>query len=316
MVIQTDQADSAFVHKEQLTRKPGRLDRNPVYADVILYAFLTVIGLTTLLPFVNILAKSLSESSEISAHPLMIWPRGLTIGAYRVIFETPVLMRSFGITVFVTVVGTFLNLVLTITGAYALSKTYLPGYRVLMWIVVVPMLIGAGLIPTYLLLKNIGLIDSIWVLVFYGLVSPFNLILMRNFFWSIPDEVEESARIDGANDLQILWHVVLPLSKPVIATIGLFYGVAHWNDFFTGLFFISDNEKWPLQVVLRSIVIDQNMIGMGSGGTPTIDLSKIIVSAENLQAAAIIFATVPILLAYPFLQRYFVKGIILGAVKG
>lgn len=315
--MRTGDAGSDFVEAAEVTKKRSRLDRNPLYADIVIYAILVLLGLITLLPMVNVLAKSLSESGAISANPLMLIPSSFTLDAYQYIFETPVLMRSFGVTVFATAVGTGLNLLLTTTAAYGLSKTSIPGYRLLMWIVILPMLIGAGLIPTYLLLKSLGLINSVWVLVFMGLVSPFNLILMRNFFWSIPNELEESARIDGASDLKILWHVVLPLSKPVIATIGLFYGVGHWNDFFTGLFFINDNSKWPLQVVLRSIIIDQSMLGMGGQGTaPTVDLQRLVVSADNIRAATIIFATIPILLAYPFLQRYFVKGIILGAVKG
>jgi putative aldouronate transport system permease protein len=296
-------------------RRPA-LDSNPWWADILIYAVLTLLGLITVLPVLNILAKSLSESSAIATHPLMLFPRSWTLEAYRYIFETPVLLRSFGITVFVTVVGTALNLLFTTTAAYGLSKTYLPGYRVLMWIVIVPMLFGAGLIPTYLMLKSLGLINSIWVLVVYGLVSPFNLILMRNFFWSIPPELEESARMDGAGDLRVLWHIILPLSKPVLATIGLFYAVAHWNDFFTGLFFITDSSKWPLQVVLRSIIIDQSMLGMGGQDSPGNDIQRLVISADNIRAATIIFSTIPILLAYPFLQRYFVKGIILGAVKG
>ncbi|MBM7787365.1 carbohydrate ABC transporter permease [Tenggerimyces flavus] len=315
--MRTGDAGSDFVEAAEVTKRRSRLDRNPLYADIVIYVILVLLGLITLLPMVNVLAKSLSESGAISANPLMLIPSSFTLDAYQYIFETPVLMRSFGVTVFATVVGTGLNLLLTTTAAYGLSKTSIPGYRLLMWIVILPMLIGAGLIPTYLLLKSLGLINSIWVLVFMGLVSPFNLILMRNFFWSIPNELEESARIDGASDLKILWHVVLPLSKPVIATIGLFYGVGHWNDFFTGLFFINDNSKWPLQVVLRSIIIDQSMLGMGGqGAAPTVDLQRLVVSADNIRAATIIFATIPILLAYPFLQRYFVKGIILGAVKG
>ncbi len=315
--MRTGDAGSDFVEAAEVTRKRSRLDRNPLYADIFIYVVLVLLGLITLLPMVNVLAKSMSESSAISANPLMLIPTSFTLEAYEYIFKTPVLMRSFGVTVFATVVGTGLNLLLTTTAAYGLSKTNIPGYRLLMWVVILPMLIGAGLIPTYLLLKSLGLINSVWVLVFMGLVSPFNLILMRNFFWSIPTELEESARIDGASDLKILWHVVLPLSKPVIATIGLFYGVGHWNDFFTGLFFINDNSKWPLQVVLRSIIIDQSMLGMGGqGAAPTVDLQRLVVSADNIRAATIIFATIPILLAYPFLQRYFVKGIILGAVKG
>jgi putative aldouronate transport system permease protein len=152
--------------------------------------------------------------------------------------------------------------------------------------------------------------------VIWGLVSPFNLILMRNFFWSIPSEIEEAARLDGASDIRTLWDIVLPLSKPVLATISLFYAVAHWNDFFTGLFFITDNSKWPLQVVLRTIVIDQSMMGMGGSNAPTGDMTRLVTSSANITAAAIIFAIVPILLLYPFLQRHFVKGIMLGSVKG
>lgn len=308
--------DVDFVRANEVTARRSHLDRNPWWADVLIHVVLVLLGLLTLLPMVNILARSLSTSSSIAANPLMLWPRSLTVEAYRYIFETPVLMKSFGITVFVTVVGTALNLFLTTTAAYGLSKTYIPGYRFLMWLVIVPMLFGAGLIPTYMLLKGLGLINSIWVLIVVGLVSPFNLILMRNFFWSLPPEIEESARIDGASDLQVLWHIVLPLSKPVIATIGLFYAVAHWNDFFTGLFFLTDSSKWPLQVVMRSIIIDQSMLGMGGGSAPSNDLQRLVVSADNIRAATIIFSVVPILLAYPFLQRYFVKGIILGAIKG
>ncbi len=316
MVTRTDSQPVELGRGDPPRRRRPALDRNPWWADAIIYVVLTLLGLVTVLPVLNILAKSLSESSAIATQPLMLFPQAWTFEAYRYIFDTPVLLRSFGITVFVTVVGTALNLLFTTTAAYGLSKTYLPGYRILMWIVIVPMLFGAGLIPTYLLLKSVGLINSIWVLVVYGLVSPFNLILMRNFFWSIPPELEESARIDGAGDLRVLWHIILPLSKPVLATIGLFYAVAHWNDFFTGLFFITDSSKWPLQVVLRSIIIDQSMLGMGGQDSPTNDIQRLVISADNIRAATIIFSTIPILLAYPFLQRYFVKGIVLGAVKG
>jgi putative aldouronate transport system permease protein len=292
------------------------VDANPRWAQGLIYLILVILGLITLLPMVNVLARSLSEAHAVAKYPMTLIPRGLTFEAYKYIFDTPVLMRSFGITVFVTVVGTFLNLLFTTTAAYGLSKTDLPGQKFLMWLVIVPMLFSAGLIPTYILIKDIHLLNSIWVLVLWGLVSPFNLILMRNFFWSIPPDLEDSARMDGASDIRVLWDVVLPLSKPVLATIGLFYAVAHWNDFFTGLFFINDSSKWPLQVVLRSIIIDQSMLNMGSANSPTNDISRLIVSAENIRAATIIFAIVPILLVYPFLQRHFVKGIMLGSVKG
>jgi putative aldouronate transport system permease protein len=297
-------------------RKVKSLDRNPIWAQSIIYLILTILGLITLLPMVNMLAISFSEAHMVSRNPMMLFPKAFTLEAYKYIFSTPVLIKSFGITVYITLVGTALNLFFTILGAYGLSKVRIPGYRFLMWLVIIPMLFGAGLIPIYLLYRDLGLLNSLWVLMIPGLVSPFNLILMRNFFWSIPEELEESTKIDGANDFQILGYIVLPLSKAVIATIGLFYGVAHWNDFFTGLFFINDNSKWPLQVVLRSIIISQNMQNMGSAGAQLQDVTKIVVNPVNIKAATIIFSIVPILMAYPFLQKYFVKGIMLGSVKG
>ncbi|MFC5647594.1 carbohydrate ABC transporter permease [Paenibacillus solisilvae] len=291
------------------------LDDNPLWAQIIIYLLLAFSGIITLYPMVNVLAKSFSEAQAIIAHPMMFVPYDFTIEAYKYIFSTSILIRSFGITVFVTVVGTFLNLVLTASAAYGLSKTYVPGYKFFIWVVIIPMLIGAGLIPQYMLLKNLGMLNTLWVLIIPGLISPFNFILMRNFFWSIPQELEESAFIDGASHLRVLWNIVLPLSKAVLATIGLFYAVGHWNDYFNGLFFISDNSKWPLQVVMRSIIIDQNMLNMGSA-SDAMSMEKTVVTAENIKAATIIFAIVPILLVYPFLQKYFVKGILLGSVKG
>jgi putative aldouronate transport system permease protein len=300
----------------QRRRRARAADQNPRYAEFIIYGVLLIAALVTLLPMVNVLSRSLSTGAMVSKHPGMLYPRGFTLDAYRYIFDTPVLMRSFGISVFVTVVGTFFNMVVTTMAAYGLSKTDLPGHRFMMWMVIMPMLFSAGLLPTYMLIKDVGLLNSIWVLVIWGLVSPFNLILLRNFFWSIPTEVEEAARLDGASDIRTLWDIVLPLSKPVLATVSLFYAVGHWNDFFTGLFFITDNSKWPLQVVLRTIVIDQSMMNMGGSNSPTGDMTRMVTSSESITAASIIFAVVPILLLYPFLQRHFVKGIMLGSVKG
>lgn len=307
---------------EQLTEKDvlagtSKLDANPWWAQGIIYLILIGSGIVTLLPMVNVWAISLSEAHEVFKDPMMLWPKSFTLESYKYIFNTQVLLKSFGITVFVTVVGTLLNLLFTATGAYGLSKTHVPGHKIMLWMIIIPMLFGAGLIPMYILLKNLGLLNSIWVLILPKLVASFNLILMRNFFWSIPESLEESARIDGASEFRVLWSVILPLSKPVIATVGLFYAVGHWNDFFTGLFFISDNSKWPLQMVLRSIIIDFNMLNMGTQNTNTLnDASKLVVQPENIKAATIIFAIVPILIVYPFLQKYFVKGIMLGSVKG
>lgn len=296
----------------------SRLNHAPPAAMVLIYLTVGFLCICCILPFINILAVSLSEGPAIYENPQMLFPRQFTLEAYKYILQTNVLLKSFGVTVFATVAGTLCNMLVTVTGAYAVCRKGVPGQKIMMWIVVVPMLFGAGLIPTYLLYNRLHLIDSIWVLVINGLVAPFNLILMRNFFWSLPDSIFESAEMDGASDISILCRIVLPLSKSVMATVGLFYAVGHWNDYFTGLYFISSNTKWPLQVLLKSIVIDFNMAGMGStpGGANSIDMSKIIVQPENIRAATIIFSIVPILIVYPYLQKYFVKGVVVGSVKG
>ncbi|QAY67034.1 carbohydrate ABC transporter permease [Paenibacillus protaetiae] len=311
------EAGTAAAKEQRVVRSTGSslLNQNPWWAQTLIYIGLLLLGLVTFIPILNVLAISFSEASQIRLHPMMLFPYHFTLSAYKYIFGTPVLTRSFMVTVFITVAGTFSNLLFTASAAYGLSKRKVPGYSFFTWIIIIPMLIGAGLIPYYILMKNLGLLDSLWVFIVGGLVSPFNFVLMRNFFWSIPEGLEESASIDGAGELTILWKIILPLSKPVIATVGLFYAVGHWNDYFTGLIFINDNAKWPLQVVLRSIIIDQNMMNMGA--IPQImDPSKIVITPDNIKAAAIIFAIAPIMVTYPFLQKYFVKGIMIGSVKG
>jgi len=290
-------------------------NRNPMWAQTLIYITLLFLGLVSFLPILNVMAISFSSASQIRLNPMMLIPQGFTLSAYEYIFGTPILIRSFMITLWVTVAGTFCNLLFTAAAAYGLSKPKVPGYTFFTWLVIIPMLISAGLIPYYILLKDLGLINSLWIFILGGLVTPFNFILMRNFFWSIPEAIEESASIDGASEFTILWKIILPLSKPVLATVGLFYAVGHWNDYFNGLIFINDNTKWPLQVVLRSIIIDQNMMNMGA--IPQVmDPSKMVVTPENIKAAAIIFAIIPIMITYPFLQKYFVKGIMIGSVKG
>jgi putative aldouronate transport system permease protein len=302
---------------ESRIKSASRRARKIQPADVVIHAVLLIAGLVCVIPIINVLAVSLSQAQAIYKHPLLFIPSMPTLEAYRYIFKTPVLLRSFGVSVFATVVGTLLNLVFTTTAAYALSKVKVPGARLMLWIGVVPMLIGAGLIPFYVLLNRVGLINSVWVLILPSLVAPFNMILMRNFFWSIPDSLEESAYMDGANEFVTLARIVIPLSKAIIATIGLFYAVGHWNDYFTGLFFINDNRKWPLQVVLRSIIVEFNMMNMGALNVAGAgDYSKFVLQPENIRAATIIFSIVPIAITYPFLQKYFIKGVLIGSVKG
>ncbi|MCL2058999.1 MAG: carbohydrate ABC transporter permease [Oscillospiraceae bacterium] len=291
----------------------SKLMRNPLYAEMIIYFIVFLLAVVTIVPILNVFAQSLSPAHVISRIPFMLWPHEFSIEAYRYIFNTPALVHSFYVSVCVTVVGTTLSLLVTVLAAYGLSKTHIPGNALLMKFFVVAMLFGAGIIPTYIVInKLLGLINTYPVLVLPYIASSYNIILMRNFFWSIPAELEESATIDGASDLQILWTIILPLSKPAIATIGLFYAVGHWNDFYRGLIYINDSSMWPLPMMLRSIVVDNQMVGMGS--VP--DEQQRMINPDNIKAATIIFATVPILCVYPFIQKYFTQGIMIGAIKG
>ena len=297
--------------KKELAAAPKYLC-NPLYADVIIYIVLILLGIATLLPLINIVAYSFSSSTAIAHTPFMLWPHNFTLEAYVYLFNTGALRKAFMVSVGVTASGTFLSLFVTILAAYGLSKTFVPGNKTMMRLVLVAMLFGAGLIPTYITINRLGLINKYPVLVLPFLASPYNIILMRNFFWSIPQEMEESAVMDGASPPLILLRIVLPLSKAVIATIGLFYAIGHWNDFYRGLFYMTDSTKWPLPMLLRSIIVDNRMTGMGQVN----EVQRRVVSPENIKASTIIFSTVPILLVYPFIQKHFTKGIMIGAIKG
>lgn len=291
----------------------SRLMRNPRWADAIIYGLLLLAGVVTFYPIWTVVVRSFSPAHIINKYPLLIWPREANLEAYRYVLQTPTLLRSFAVTVYVTIIGTVVNMLLTITAAYGLSKTEAPGNKLIMNFIILAMLFNAGIVPTYIVVVKLGLIDSVWSLIWPSAVNIFNLILLRNYFWSVPREIEDSARIDGATDWQVLWNIVVPLSMPAIATIALFYAVGHWNEFFAALFYINDNSKWPLQLLLRSIIIETNFQGMGSA---TGEVQVRFISPENIKAASIVFATVPILMVYPFLQKYFVQGVKLGAIKG
>lgn len=283
-------------------------------ADAIIYGILSLLTIASVIPIIHVLSVSFSNGNEAAQMGLMLWPKGFTLDSYAFVFKGPALLRSYGITIFITVVGTALNLILTTTAAYVLARADLPGRGALTLFVVITMIFSAGIIPGYMLVRNLGLLDKVWAMILPGAVSAFNLILMRNFFEELPSSVIESARIDGASEFRILTHIVLPLSGPAIATIGLFYAVGHWNEFFRGIFYITDPTKWPLQVLLRSVVVmaDLNELGMSNR-----DLyGQLSVNQLTIRAATVMAAVVPIAALYPFLQRYFVKGIVLGAEKG
>jgi len=280
-------------------------------ADAINAFLLLLIALSMLFPFVYIFAVSFSSLEEVLKNELLLWPKEWVTDAYRYILSSDQFIRSFFVTVFVTVVGTFVNMAFTSTMAYGLSRP-VPGQKYLLFMVVFTLLFSAGMIPTYMVVRATGLIDSLWALILPAAINPFNLIVMRQFFLNIPEELHEAAIIDGANHLQIFWRIILPLSKPALAAISLFYAVVHWNNYFSAILYINDPAKWPLQVVLRQIVIVNEPNAALRGGQQMLENPP---PPETVQMAAILLATLPILFVYPFLQKYFVKGVMLGSVK-
>jgi putative aldouronate transport system permease protein len=285
--------------------------RNEVLFELFNYIILSCIILACLIPVLNIVAKSFSGEAYVLAGDVFIWPIGFQLDAYSVVLGSQKFVGSFTNSVFITVVGTLINVTLTVFTGYALSRGRLRGQKVIMMLYVFTMLFGAGLIPTYLVIKSLGLLDTLWALIIPTLVSPFNMIIVRLFFYNIPDSLEESGKMDGAGNLRILFSIMLPLAMPVVATIGLFCAVEYWNSYFDALMYINNSKLLPLQVFLREMLLS------ASDASNNIDmLSQIHVSQESIRGATVVTATLPIVLVYPFLQRYFVKGIALGAVKG
>lgn len=277
--------------------------------DAFNVVLLGAIGLLALLPFLFIFAGSLATEAEITRRSFFIWPEQLSLDAYTEIFSTPVFVRSLAITIGVTVVGTLIQLALTVCMAYPLAKKELPGRRLIISLIIFTMVFSAGMIPTFLMVKDLGLLDTWWALILPMAVNPFSLIIIKNFFQELPVELEESAKIDGATELRILWSILLPLSKPVLATFALFYAVGIWNDFMSPLLYLNDSSMWTLQMYLRQVTVATTL------AVDNPDPSYI-PPAQGIKYAIVIVATVPILLFYPFLQKHFAKGILIGSVKG
>lgn len=277
--------------------------------QVFLILFVIILCITMIYPFLHVLSISLSTPAEALRPGIHLYPKEVSFFAWKRVLTTDTVWQTMGNTVFRTVVGTVLTLVFLSLGAYPLSRKYLPHRTFYTMFIVVTMFFGGGLIPTYLLIKSLGLINSIWVYVIPGLLSTFNLLLLRNFFMGIPEELEDSAKIDGANDMRILFSIVIPLSKPVLATLALWTAVGHWNAWFDSMLYMQDQSKIVLQLFLRRLVISAE-------GDPMLPLPTNEQAPEMVKAAIIMFTALPILMVYPFLQRFFVKGIMVGSLKG
>lgn len=275
------------------------------------YIFLTVCSLAMLIPFLNIIAGSFSSGQAISQGRVGLWPVEFTWDNFYVVLGDVKVIRSFGVTVWVTVVGTLVNLILTCLMAYGLAKTDLKGRKAILIFVLFTMIFQAPMIPTYLVVKYFGLLDTLWSLILPAGISAFNLIIMITFFRNIPEGLIDSARIDGCSEYRTLWSIVLPLSLPSLVTIGLFYAVSHWNGYMQALLYIKDTDLYPLQVKLRQLLVQAEAID-----NPSYSSGMSIVSYEGIKMASILVATVPILLVYPIVQKHFVKGAMLGSIKG
>jgi putative aldouronate transport system permease protein len=281
--------------------------------DIAIYLLLGLIGLLCLLPLIHLVAVSLSNRSASVGGFVTLWPVGFTLGNYQEILSAGPVYRALLVTVERVVLGTAINMVLTVLAAYPLSKSAqeFRGRNVFMWVLLVALLFNGGLIPWFLVIRNLGLLNTIWALVLHDALPIWNVILLMNFFRELPRELEEAAIIDGASYWDTLFHIYLPLSVPALATLTLFAAVTHWNSWFDGMVLITKNENYPIMSFLRTVVIDLNLQVLSVNPQDLYNLSD-----RSIRAANIVVATLPILFAYPFLQRYFIHGIRLGAVKG
>lgn len=266
-------------------------------------AILILIALVCLLPFINIIASSFATTQEVMAKRFILFPTTFSLDAYRYILSTPTIFRGLGVSVGVTIAGTVVSMLLTALMAYGLSRRYLPARNTINFIVVFSMLFSGGMIPTFLVVKSVGLINSYGSLIFPVAVNAFNMIIMRNFFQALPDSLEESAKIDGSNDFGIFMRIMLPLALPSIATISLFYAVAYWNTYMNAILYMNDSAKWPIQVLLRQIVIVSS--GMQAEGSSV----DIVPPAQTIKMAVIVIATVPMLAAYPLYRSISLRAL-------
>lgn len=281
-------------------------------ADFLIYLILGLIALSTVLPFLYVVSGSFATEKELTERAFFIVPTVWSTNAYKYAIKTVNILRGLRNSIFLTALGTFMCMLFSLMFAYPLSKPHFKGRNWIMNMVIVTMLFGGGMIPSYIVYSAYGLVDTYWALILPGLISPFNMIIIKKFFQGLPSELEEAAYVDGANDLKIFARVALPLSKPVIASISLFYGVGFWNDYFGSMIYLTSVEKYPIQIQLRSIILQSSAIASAdndfdiNGAPPD----------KAVKMACTVIATVPILCIYPFVQKYFTKGVMVGAVKG
>ncbi|RCX21677.1 carbohydrate ABC transporter membrane protein 2 (CUT1 family) [Fontibacillus phaseoli] len=276
--------------------------------NAIIYAVLVIVAIAAVFPLLYVISMSLTPYSEVVKNGgFIVLPRKISFEAYERIFADPALGRSMLVTVIVTVCGTLINMLFTTLAAYPLSRRNLPGRTFFLLYIVFTMLFNGGLIPNYLVVQSLGMLNTLWALIIPGAIATFNVLILKSFFETLPEELFESARIDGAKEFRILWQVAIPLSLPSMMTVGLFYMVGHWNSFFSAVLYITNTDLNPLQVVIRNMLLL----------TQSSELqAEITVPTAAMQMAAVIAGSLPIIAVYPFIQKHFTKGMLLGAVKG
>lgn len=283
--------------------------------NVVLIIVLILLNILMLYPFLYVLSTSISDPGQVMAGNVWLWPVGFDLTAMKQIMQYPLFLNSYLNTILYSVGGTCATLFMTSLTAYPLAQSKFRLRGAIAKIYLFTMFFGGGMIPTYLVYKDLGLVDNIFVMILPGALTAWNIILCRTFFQGIPESLHESAYLDGASDWTILWRIVMPLSKPVLATIALFSMVGIWNDFFTGLIYFNDNTKFPLQLILRMILINASMSGNPAESGNVMDFMQR-TSTQALKSASIVISIAPIICVYPFIQKYFVKGVMIGSVKG
>ena len=296
------------------TRRPKQIDAPAIPTRALKGIVLLLCCAVVIIPFIGVISTSIASQAHVTnSGGFVLWPDGINLDSYRSIFNGGVVLRALMVSVVITSLGTLVSLAGSTMLAYALSRPGSFGQRPILMIVLFSILFSPGLIPNYLVVKEFGLLDSLLALILPTAINGFNVIVLRAFFMGIPDSVIDSARIDGAGDFRIFWSIVLPLSRAVLAVVGLFYAVGYWNAFFYAMLYINDTAKWPLQLVLRTYVINNTEVSSGDLGGASADQLP---PQESIQMAILVVSLVPILIVYPFLQRHFTKGMLTGAVKG
>jgi putative aldouronate transport system permease protein len=288
--------------------------RSEAVVESIITIILVLLALTMVVPFVYLLAISFSNTSSFISGQFVLWPEAFSLRAYEFVLSGRGFLDALQSSLFITLVGVPLSLMSSAMLAYALSKRLLPFRKPMIFLVVFTMLFSPGLIPNYLVMDQLGLLNSWWAIILPGVIQAWNILVMKSFFESIPDDLEESAKIDGCNELQIFFRIMLPLSKAMLAAFTLFIAVFYWNQFFGAIIYLNSPEKWPLQVFLQQMVLLSNMQELTGNGSQL--QSTLTTSPEIIKAATVIIVTMPIMVVYPFLQKHFAKGVMIGSVKG